>query len=184
MLYFLWKYYLQCTLALQKKKNYDEKMMVFWTFSRSFQSCSNSPIALLFSVGIVVYILVMIYYYPVSCLMIWSVFYIKKSRRSLRNRGERENSKLKLQFFCHNQTRKTRYLFWHWQNGRPFNFTMSDFNRLSQRNMLVLVLGNKFKIDRQQHNNTSTFVSADSLIAKFIRYDASSIASLCVNASD
>ena len=131
VLYFLWKYYLQCTLALQKKKNYDEKMMVFWTFSRSFQSCSNSPIALLFSVGIVVYILVMIYYYPVSCLMIWSVFYIKKSRRSLRNRGERENSKLKLQFFCHNQTRRTRYLFWHWQNGRPFNFTMPDFNRLS-----------------------------------------------------
>ena len=72
-----------------EKKNYDEKMMVFWTFSRSFQSCSNSPIALLFSVGIVVYILVMIYYYPVSCLMIWSVFlYKKNSRRSFRNRGK------------------------------------------------------------------------------------------------
>ena len=50
--------------------------------------------------------------------------------------------------------------------------------------MLVLVNGNKFKIDRQQHNTTSNFVSANSLIAKFIRYDASSIASLCVNASD
>ena len=62
-----------------EKKNYDEKMMVFWTFSRSFQSCSNSPIALLFSVGIVVYILVMIYYCPVSCLMIWSDFYIKQN---------------------------------------------------------------------------------------------------------
>ena len=49
--------------------------------------------------------------------------------------------------------------------------------------MLVLVNRNKFKIDRQQHKSTSNFVSANSLIAKFIRY-ASSIASLCVNASD
>ena len=55
---------------------------------------------------------------------------------------------------------------------------------LSQRNMLVLVNGNKFKIDRQQHDRTSNFVSANSLIAKFLRYDASSIASLCVNTSD
>ena len=54
----------------------------------------------------------------------------------------------------------------------------------SQRKMLVLVNGNKFKIDRQQHNSTSNFVSANSMIAKFTRYDASSIASLCVNASD
>ena len=46
--------------------------------------------------------------------------------------------------------------------------------------MLVLVNGNKLKKDRQQHNSTSNFVSANSLIAKFIRYDASSIASLCV----
>ena len=46
--------------------------------------------------------------------------------------------------------------------------------------MLVPVNGNKFKIDRQQHNSTSNFVSANSLIAKFIRYDASSIASLCL----
>ena len=30
------------------------------------------------------------------------------------------------------------------------------------------------------HNSTPNFVSANSLIAKFIRYDASSIASLCV----
>ena len=50
--------------------------------------------------------------------------------------------------------------------------------------MLVQVSGNKFKIDRQQHNSTSNFVSANSLIAKFTRYDASSIASLCVNVSD
>jgi hypothetical protein len=50
---------------------------------------------------------------------------------------------------------------------------------LPQRKMLVLVIGNKFKIDRQQHNSTSNFVSANSLIAKFIRY-----VSLCVNASD
>ena len=55
---------------------------------------------------------------------------------------------------------------------------------LSQRKMLVLVNGNKFKMDRQQHNSTSNFVSANSLIAKFIRYDASSISSLCVNVSD
>ena len=55
---------------------------------------------------------------------------------------------------------------------------------VAQRKMLVLVNGNKFKIDRQHHNSTSNFVSANSLIAKFIRYDASSIASLCVNASD
>ena len=54
----------------------------------------------------------------------------------------------------------------------------------AHRKMLVLVNGNKFKIDRQQHNSTSNFVSANSLIAKFLRYDASSIASLCVNASD
>ena len=47
--------------------------------------------------------------------------------------------------------------------------------------MLVLVNGNKLKKDRQQHNSTSNFVSANSLIAKFIRYDASSIASLFVN---
>jgi hypothetical protein len=40
---------------------------------------------------------------------------------------------------------------------------------------------NKFKIGRQQHNSTSNFVSDNSLIAKFIRYDTSSIASLCVN---
>ena len=46
--------------------------------------------------------------------------------------------------------------------------------------MLLLVNGNKFKIDRQQHNRASNFVSANSLIAKFIRYDASSIASLCI----
>ena len=46
--------------------------------------------------------------------------------------------------------------------------------------MLVLVNGNKFKLDRQQHNSTSNFVSANSLIAKFIRQDASFIASLCV----
>ena len=56
--------------------------------------------------------------------------------------------------------------------------------KLSQRKMLVLVNGNKFKIDRQQHNSTSNFVSANSLSGKFIRYDASSIASLCVNVSD
>ena len=56
--------------------------------------------------------------------------------------------------------------------------------RLSQRKMLVLVNGNKFKIDRQQHNSTSNFVSANSLIAKFVRYDASSIESLFLNASD
>ena len=37
--------------------------------------------------------------------------------------------------------------------------------------MLVLVNGNKFKIDRQQYHSTSNFVSANSLIAKFIRYD-------------
>ena len=54
----------------------------------------------------------------------------------------------------------------------------------SQRKMLVLVNGNKFKIDRQQHNITSNFVSANALIAKFIRYDTSFIASLCVNVSD
>ena len=59
----------------------------------------------------------------------------------------------------------------------------SDYS-LAQRKMLVLVNGNKFKKDRQQHNSTSNFVSANSLIAKFTRYDASSIASLCVNASD
>ena len=50
--------------------------------------------------------------------------------------------------------------------------------------MLVLVNENNFKIDRQQHNSTSNFVSANSLIDKFIRYNASSIASLCVYASD
>ena len=54
----------------------------------------------------------------------------------------------------------------------------------SQRKILVLVNGNKFKIDRQQHNSTSNFVSANALIAKFIRYDTSFIASLCVNVSD
>ena len=54
---------------------------------------------------------------------------------------------------------------------------------ISQRKMLVLVNGNKFKIDRQQHNRTSNFVSANSLIAKFIKCDASSITYLCVNAS-
>ena len=75
VLYFLWKYYLQCTLALQKKKNYDEKMMVFWTFSRSFQSCSNSPIALLFSDGIVV----CIYYYSVFYLTWFELFHIKRN---------------------------------------------------------------------------------------------------------
>ena len=56
--------------------------------------------------------------------------------------------------------------------------------RLSQRKMLVLVNGNEFKIDRQQHNSTSNFVSANSLIAKFISYEVSSIASLCINVSD
>ena len=50
--------------------------------------------------------------------------------------------------------------------------------------MLVLVNRNKFKIDRQQHNNTSNFESANYLIAGFMRYDASSIASLCINVSD
>ena len=55
---------------------------------------------------------------------------------------------------------------------------------IAQRKMLVQVNGNQFKIDRQQHNSTSNFVSANSLIAQFIRYDDSSIASLCVNASD
>ena len=50
--------------------------------------------------------------------------------------------------------------------------------------MLVLANGNKFKIDGQQYNSTSNFVSANFLIAKFIRYDASSIASLCVYGSD
>ena len=45
---------------------------------------------------------------------------------------------------------------------------------VSQRKMLVLIDGNsKFKIDRQQHNSTLNFVSANSLIAKFIRYDVS-----------
>ena len=55
---------------------------------------------------------------------------------------------------------------------------------ISQREMLVLFNGNKLKIDRQQHNSTSNFESPNSLIAKFMKYDASSIASLCVNASD
>ena len=50
--------------------------------------------------------------------------------------------------------------------------------------MLVLANGNKLKIDRQQHNSTSNLVSANFLMAKFIRYDASSIASLWVNVSD
>ena len=51
----------------------------------------------------------------------------------------------------------------------------------------MLVLVNKYiknKIDRQQHKTTSNFVFANSLIAKFIRYDASSIASLFANALD
>ena len=63
----------------------------------------------------------------------------------------------------------------------------SSFNAhcsIPQRKMLVLVNGNKFKIDRLQHNSTSNFVSANSLIAKFIKYYASSTASLCVNASE
>ena len=49
---------------------------------------------------------------------------------------------------------------------------------ITQRKILVLINGNKLKIDRQQHN------SANSLTAKFIRCDASSIVSLCVNAFD
>ena len=49
-------------------------------------------------------------------------------------------------------------------------------DRVAQRKMLVLANGNKFKIDRQQHNSTSNVVSANSLIAKFIRYDVSFIA--------
>ena len=48
---------------------------------------------------------------------------------------------------------------------------------IPQRKMLVLANGNKFKIDRQQHNSTSNFVSANFLIAKFMRYDVSSIGS-------
>ena len=32
---------------------------------------------------------------------------------------------------------------------------------ISQRKLLVLVNGNKIKIDRQQHNGTSNFVSAN-----------------------
>ena len=55
---------------------------------------------------------------------------------------------------------------------------------ITQRKILVLVNGNKFKKDRQQHKSTSNFVSANSLIAKFLRYGASAIASLGVNASD
>ena len=156
MLYFLWKYYLQCTLALQKKKNYDEKMMVFWTFSRSFQSCSNSPIALLFSVGIVVYILVMIYYYPVSCLMIWSVFIKKKSRRSLRNRG-----KEKIQNSNYNCFAITK------QEGPDICFDTDKMVDLfyetwfQQKIIVLLINGNKFKRDRIQHNSNSNFVSAN-----------------------
>ena len=53
-------------------------------------------------------------------------------------------------------------------------------DRVAQRKMLVLANGNKFEIDRQKHNSTSNVVSANSLIVKFIRYDASSIVSLCV----
>ena len=50
--------------------------------------------------------------------------------------------------------------------------------------MLVLVNGNKFKIDRQQNNSTSNFVSDNSLTANFITLDASSVESLCINLSD
>ena len=83
----------------------------------------------------------------------------------MRNREERENSKGPDIYF---DTDKMVDLL----------------NRLSQRKMTVLVNGNKFEIDRQQHNSTSNFVSANSLIANFIRYDASFIASFCINASD
>ena len=51
-------------------------------------------------------------------------------------------------------------------------------DQVSQRKMLVLVNGNKFKIGKQQHYSPSNCVSANSLIAKFIRYDAFSITSL------
>jgi hypothetical protein len=65
-----------------------------------------------------------------------------------------------------------------------FLFGNKQKYQVTQKKMLVLVNGNNFKIDRQQHNSTSNSVSSTSLIAKFIRYYASSIASLCVTASD
>jgi hypothetical protein len=40
------------------------------------------------------------------------------------------------------------------------------------------------EIKSKYNNSTSNFVSANSLIAKFIKYDASSVASLCVNAAN
>ena len=78
-----------------EKKNMTKKWWCFGLLVGPFKVAATPPIAL-FSVGIVVYILVMIYYYPVSCLMIWSVFFYihkKKSGSSLRNREERENFK-------------------------------------------------------------------------------------------
>ena len=56
--------------------------------------------------------------------------------------------------------------------------TVDFYNYLSPdkphtEKMLVMVNGNRFKIHTQQHNNTSSVVSVNSLIAKFIRYHAS-----------
>ena len=53
------------------------------------------------------------------------------------------------------------------------DFGLCTCKLLAQKKMLVLVNGNKLKIDRQQHISTSNFVSANSFIAKFTTYDAS-----------
>jgi hypothetical protein len=47
--------------------------------------------------------------------------------------------------------------------------------------MLAMLNVNDFKIDRPEHNSTSNFVSANSLLPKFLRYDVSSIASIFAN---
>ena len=72
---------------------------------------------------------------------------------------------------------------WNWaaiSRSVPLGQQMVLRLSIAQRKMLVLVNRNKIKIDRQQHNSTSNFESANSLITKFIRYDGSSIVSLCI----